>query len=185
MITQESYWNIVQQSRLVHYCLVMKLCLTLCHSMDCSRQSFLLPCPSLSPWVCSNSCPLSWWWHPTISSSVIPFSGPQFFLASGSSPMSQFFASDGQNTGASTSASVLPVTIRDQFPLGWTGLISLQSKELSRVFSSTTIWSINSSVLSLVHGPNLISIHDYWKNYTFDYMDLCKQSDASAFWYSV
>jgi len=181
MITQESYWNTVQQSRLVHCCSVTKFCLTLCHPMDCNRQSFLLPCPSLSPWVCSNSCPLSWWWHPTISSSVIPFSCPQFFLISGSSPLSQLFASDGQNTGASALATVPPMNMQDWFPLRLTGFISLQSKELSRVFSSTTIWSINSLVLSLVYGPNLTSIHDYWKSHTFDYMDLCKQSDASAF----
>jgi len=98
------------------------------------------PCPSLTPRVCSNSCPLSWWYHPTISSSVIPFSSNLIsFPASGSFPMSQFFASGGQSIAVSASASVLPMNIQDWFPLGWTGLISLQSKGLSRVFSNTTV----------------------------------------------
>ena len=98
------------------------------------------PCPSPTPGVYSNSCPLSRWCHPTISSSVIPFSSrPQSFRASGSFPMSQFFASGGQSIGASASASVLPVTIQDSSPLGLTGWISLQSKGLSRVFSNTTV----------------------------------------------
>ena len=100
-------------------------------------QHARLPCPSQSSRAYSNSCPLSWWCRPTISSSVNPFSScPQSFPASGSFPMSQFFASGGQSIGAS--ASVLPMNIQDWVPLGWTGLISLQSKGLSRVFSSTT-----------------------------------------------
>ena len=87
----------------------------------------------------SNSCPLIQWCHPTISSSVIPFSSHlQSFPASGSFPMSLFFASGGQSTGVSASASVLPMNIQDWFPLGWTGWISLKSKGLSRVFSNTT-----------------------------------------------
>ena len=98
-----------------------------------------LPGPSLSPGVCSNSCPLSWWCRPTISSSVALFFCPQTFPASGSFPGSWLFASDGQSIRASASASVLPMNIQDWFPLGWTGWISLQSKELSGVFSSTTI----------------------------------------------
>ena len=97
-----------------------------------------LPCPSLSLGVCSNSCPLSWWCHPTISSSIAPFSScPQSFPASGSFPMSQLFTSGGQSIGASASTSVLPMSIQGWFPLGLTGLISWQSKELSRVFSNT------------------------------------------------
>ena len=97
------------------------------------------PCPSPTPRACSNSCALSWWCHPTISSSVVPFSSHlQSFPESGSFPVSQFFASGGQNIGVSASASVLPVHIQDWFPLGWTDLISLQSKGLSRVFSNTT-----------------------------------------------
>ena len=97
-------------------------------------QHARLPCPSLSPYVCSNSCPLSQWCHPTISSSVIPFfSCPQSCPASGSFSMSQNFASGGQSIGASASASDLPMNTQDWSPLGWTGLISLQSKGLSRV----------------------------------------------------
>ena len=97
-------------------------------------------CPSLSPGVCSNSCPLSQWCHPTISSSVTPFSScPQSFPASRSFPMSQIFASGGQSIGVSASATVLSISIQRWFPLGLNGLISWQSKGLSRVFSSTTI----------------------------------------------
>ena len=97
-------------------------------------------CPSLSPRVSSNPCPLSWWCHPTISSSVFPFSSHlKSFPASGSFPVSQFFTSGGQHIGASTSTSVLPMNFQGWFPLGWTGWISLQSKGLSRVFSDTTV----------------------------------------------
>ena len=100
-----------------------------------------LPCPSLSPRVCSNSCPLSWWCLLTISSSVVHFSScPQSFLASRSIPMTQLFASGDPSIEVSASESVLPMNIQDWFPLGLTSLISLLSKRLSRVFSSTTIW---------------------------------------------
>ena len=103
-------------------------------------QHARLPCPSPSPGARSNSCPLSWWYHPTISFSVIPFSSClQSFPASGSFPMSQFFASGGQRTEASATALVLPMNIQGWFHLGLTGLISLQSKGLSRVFSNTTV----------------------------------------------
>ena len=99
------------------------------------------PCPSPTPRVYSNSCPLSWWCHPTISSSVVPFSSClQSFPASGSFPMSRFFTSCGQSIGVSASASVFPMNIQDWSTLGWTGWISLQSKWLSRAFSSTTVW---------------------------------------------
>ena len=99
-----------------------------------------LPCPSPTPGAYSNSCPLSWWCYPTISSSVVPFSSClQSFPASGSFQMSQFFASCGQSIGVSTWASVLPMNIQDWFPLGWTAWISLLSKGLSRVFSNTTV----------------------------------------------
>jgi len=114
-------------------------------------QHARLPCPSPTPGVYSNSCPLSQWCHPTISPTVIPFSSClQSFPASGSFPMSQFFVSGGQSIGVSASASVLPMNIQDWFPLGWTGLISLQSKGLSRVFSNSTVQNINSSVLSFI-----------------------------------
>ena len=103
-------------------------------------QHARLPCPSPTPRACSNSCPLSWWFYPTISSSVVPFSSClQSFPASGSFPMSWLFPSDGQSIGASASESVFPINIQDWFPLGLTGLIFLQSKELSKVFSSTTV----------------------------------------------
>ena len=98
------------------------------------------PCPSPTPEVYSNSCPLSRWCHPTVSSSVIPFSScPQSFPASGSFQMSQLFTSGGQSIGVSASTSVLPMNTQDWFPLGWTGWISLQSKGLSRVFSNNTV----------------------------------------------
>ena len=106
------------------------------HGLQHSR----LPCPSPTLRVCSNSCPLSLWCHPTISSSVTPFSScPQSFPASGSFPMSQLFTSGGQSITTSTSASVLPMNIQGWFPWGLTGLISLESRGLSRVFSSTTV----------------------------------------------
>ena len=98
------------------------------------------PCPSPTLRVYSNSCPFCQWCHPTISSSVVPFSSHlQSFPASGSFQLSQFFASGGQSIGVSVSASFLPMNIQDWFPLGWTGWISLQSKGLSRVFSNTTV----------------------------------------------
>ena len=101
-------------------------------------QHARLPCPSPTPGVCSNSCPSSQWCHPTISSSIVPFSSCfQSFPASGSFQMSQFFTSGGQTS--STSASVLLMNIQDWFPLGFTGLITLQSRGLSRVFSNTTV----------------------------------------------
>ena len=98
------------------------------------------PCPSPTPRVHPNSCPLSGWCHPTISSSVVPFSScPQSFPASVSFQMSQPFTTGGQSIGVSASASVLPMNTQDWSPLGWTGLISLQSKGLSRVFSNTAV----------------------------------------------
>ena len=103
-------------------------------------QHARLPGPSPTPKACSNSCPSSRWYHPTISSSVIPFSSClQSFPASGSFPMSQFFASGGQRIAVSASASVLPMNFQEWFPLGWTGWTSLKSKWLSRVFSNTTV----------------------------------------------
>ena len=117
-----------------------------CHSVPSDSlwphglQQARFPCPSPTLRAYSNSCPSSWWCHPTISSSVVPFSSSlQSFPASGSFPMSQFFASGSQSTGVSASASVLPMNIQDWFPLGFTGWISLQSKGVSRVFSNTTV----------------------------------------------
>ena len=137
-------------------------------------------CPSPTPGAFSNSRLLTQWSHPTISSSIVPFSSClQSFPASGSFPMSQFFSSGGQSTRAS--ASVFPMNMQDWFPLGLTGLISLLSKGLLRVFSTPQFKSINSSVLSFLYGPTLTSIHDYWKNHSFDYTHLCWQSHVSAF----
>ena len=133
------------------------------HGLQHARP--LCPLPSLG--ACSNSCPSNQWCHPTISSSVIPFSSClQSFPALGSFPMSQLSASSGQSTGASASAPVLPINIQCWFPLGLAGLISLQSKGLSRVFSQFEC--INSLKLRLLYDPTLTSIHDYWKNHSFD-----------------
>ena len=124
------------------------------------------PCPSPTPGVYTNSCPLSRWCHPTVSSSVIPLTRLQSFPASGSFPMSQFFASVGQTIGVSASASVLPMNTQDWYPLEWTGWISLQSKGLSRVFSNTTVRKHQFSSLSLLYGPTLTSICEIipWHN---------------------
>ena len=128
--TQMDQWTSVQFSRSV-----------LSNSLrSCGLQHSRFPCPSPTFRAYSNSCPSSWWCHPTISSSVIPFSSClQSFPASGSFPMNQFSVSSGQRIGVSASASVLPVDVQDWFPLGLTGWLSLQSKRLSRVFSNTTV----------------------------------------------
>ena len=145
------------------------------HGMQHAR----LPCPPPTPGACSNSCSSSQWCHPSISSSVIPFfSHLQSCPASGSFPMSQFFASGGQSIGISALASVLPMNIQDWFPFRLTGLISLQSKGLSRAFSSTTIqndfcslFKCSFFILSFLYGPTLTSIHDYWKNHSLASFD--------------
>ena len=112
--------------------------LPVCNPMDCSTPG--LPVHHELPGIYSNSCPLSQWCYPTMSSSVVPFSSHlQCFPASGSFPMSQFFTSGGQSIGVSASASALPMNIQDWLPLGWTDWISLLSKGLSRVFSNTTL----------------------------------------------
>ena len=121
-------------------------------------------CSSPTPRVHSNPCPLSWWCHPTISSSVIPFSHLQSFPASGSFQMSQFFTSGGQSIGVSAS-SILPMNTQDWSPLGWTGWISLQSRDSQDSSPTPQFKSINSSVLSFLYSPTLTSIHDYWKNH--------------------
>ena len=151
------------------------------HGLQHSR----LPWPSPTPGAYSNSCPLSRWCHPTISPSVAPFSSClQSFPASGSFPMSQFFVSGGQIIGVSASASVLPMNIQDWFPLGWTGWISLQE-------TLKSLLQHHSSKASILWGSaffivlTLISIHDHWKNYSFDQMDLCCQSNVSAFQYAI
>ena len=127
------------------------------------------PCPSPTPGVHSNSCPLSQECHPAISSSVVPFSScPQSLPAWGSFPMSQLFTWGGQSTGVSALASLLPKKSQDWSPLGWTGWISLQSKGLSRVFSNTTVQRHQFSAISFLHSPTLTSIRDHWKNHSLD-----------------
>ena len=139
------------------------------HELQHSR----LPCPpSPSPRICSNSCPLSQWCHPTISSSVAPFSSCPVF------PIIRVFSSEPvlchrwPKYWSFSSASVLPVNIQGWFPLGLAGLISLLSKGLSRVFSSTTIQKHQFFCTQPFYGPTLTSVHDYWENHSFDYMDL-------------
>ena len=145
-----------------------------CHSLmsnslrPCGLQHARLPCPSPTPGACSNSCIKSGC-HPTISSSVVPFSScPQSFPASGSFLMSQFFASGGQSIGASASASVFPMNIQNWFPLGWTGWISLQFKDSQESSSTQQFKSIISLVLSFLYSLILTSIHGYWKNHSLD-----------------
>ena len=149
--------------------------------MDCSKPGFLvlhyLPefAQTQVHWVNDAI-------QPSHSFSVTSFSScPQSFPASASFPVSRLFPSGGQSIGASASASVLLRNIQGWFPLGSNGLFSLQSKGLSRAFSNITVPSINSSAFSLPYGPILTCIRDYRKNHSFDYMDLCWQSDVSAF----
>ena len=140
-----------------------------------------LLCPSLSPRVCSNSCSLNQWCHPTISFSVIPFSFcPQSFPVSGSFQLSWLFMSGGQSTRVSPSASVLPMSINGWFP--WSPCCPRDSQESSL---APQCESISSSALSLLYGPTLTSILDYWIKHSFDYTDLCRQSDVSASEYAV
>ena len=141
-------------------CSVAKLCLTFCKSTNYIQHA-RLPCPSPSPGVCSNLCPLSRWCYLTISSSTTSFSFCfQSFPASGSFPLSRLFVSGGQSIGASTSASVLSVNIQGWFPLGLTGFISLLSQGLWRVFSSTTVQKHQffGSQLSLLSNSHEIRI---------------------------
>ena len=122
-------------------------------------------CPSPSPGACSNSYPLSRWCHPAISSSVIPFSScPQSFPASGSFQMSQLFASGGQSIAVSASASVLPMNIQVKSPCC--------PRDSQESFPTPQFKSINSLVLSFLYSPTLTAIHNYWKNHSFDWMDL-------------
>ena len=156
LVTQELWWRYILFSCLLthpfcsswikesfqllspQFSWVAQPCWTVCDSMDCSMPGFPVH-HQLTPKTCSNSCPLSRWCHPTISSSFVPFSHLQSFPASGSFLMSQFFASGGQSIRVSASASILSMNIQDWFPLGWTGWKSLQSKGLSRVFYNTTV----------------------------------------------
>ena len=142
-------------------------------------QHTRFPCPSLSPEICSNSCPLSWWCHPVITfSDALFFSCLQSFLASGSFPMSQLFTSDPQSFNFSFSHSneywrLISFRI-DRFDL-------LADQGTLKSPLAPQFKSINSLARSFHYGPILTSIHEYWKNQSFDYMDLCWQSDVSAF----
>ena len=147
------------------------------HGLQHSR----LPCPSPTPRVYSNLCPLSWWCHPTISSSVASFSPClQSFPASGSFPVSHFFTSGGQSIGVSASTSVLPMNILISFRMDWLDLLAVQGT-LQESSPTPQFKSINSSALSFLYSPTLTSIHDHWKNHSLDEMDLCCQSNVSAF----
>ena len=135
-------------------------------------------CPSPTPGVYPNSCPLSRWGHPTISSSVVPFSScRQSFPASGSFQMSQLFTSGGQRIDVSASTSVLPMNTQD-WSLGWTGWSPCSPRDSQESSPIPQFKNINSSVVSF---PTLTSIHDYWKNHSLDWTDLCWQSNVSAF----
>ena len=144
------------------------------------------PCPSTTPGVDPDSRPLSQWRHPAISSSIVPFSScPKSLPASESFPMSQLFAWDGQSTGLSPSASFLPKKSQGRSPSEWTGWITLKSKELSRVFSNTTVqrhqfFSAQPSSQSNSH------IHTWpQKNHSLDWTNFCWQSNVSAFEYAI
>ena len=144
-------------------------------------QHTRLPCLSPSPRVCSNSCPLSQWCHPTISSSVIPFSSClQSFSETGCFLMRQHFTSGGQSIGASASASVLSMNIQGWFPLGMTVWSPCSSRDSEESSPAPHFESINSMALSLLYDSTLTSIHDYWKNHNVDFMDLSWQSNVSA-----
>ena len=132
-------------------------------------QHARLPCPSPTPGAYSNSCPLSWWCHTTISCSVIHFSSClQSFPASVFFQVSQFFTSVGQSVGVSASASVLPMNIQDWLPLRLTGWFFLQFRDSQESCPTPQFKSINSLVLSFLHSPTLTSIHDHWKNHSLD-----------------
>ena len=144
------------------------------HELQHARLPCPSPCLSLLKFMSIESVMLS-------NFCCLFSSCPQSFPASGSFPMSQLFASGDQFIGALASASVLPVNIQDWFSLQLTGLISLQSKGLSRVFSSTIIWKHQFFGAQLLYGSTLTSMYDYWKNHCLDYTDLCWPSDVSAF----
>ena len=138
----------------------------LCDPMDCSMTGF----PGLHYLLeFVQTRPLSRWCHPTTSSSVVPFSScSQSFPASGSFPKSQLFASGAWSIGASPLASVLPMNIQGWYPLGLTDLNSLLSQGFLSILSSTTVQKHQFFSASLLYGPNLTSVHDYWKNHIFD-----------------
>ena len=139
------------------------------------------PCPLPTPEACPNSCPLSQWCHPTISSSVVPFFCLQSFPPSGSFLASQFFTSGSQTIGVWASASVLPMNSQSWFPLGWLVWSPYSPWDSEESSPIPQFKSISSSALSFFYDPNLTSIYDYWKNHNFDDMDLCWLSNIFAF----
>ena len=150
----------VQFSSVTQSCLILQP-----HELQHTRPPCALPTPRVHP----NPCPSSWWCHPAISSSVVPFSScPQSLPASESFPMSQCFTWGGQSTGVSALASFLPKNTQDRSPLEWTGWISLHPGDSQKSSPTPQFKSINSSVLSFLHSPTLTSIHDYWKNHSLD-----------------
>ena len=174
-------------SSCIIYLSVQLSCLVMSNSLQPHvLQHARLPCPSQIPGACSNLCSSSQWCHPTISFSAVPFSSYlQSFPAAESVPMKSglfHFTLGGQSIATSaSSSSVLPKNIQDWFPLELTGLISLLSKGLSRPFSNT---SYKASILwcsAFFYRPTLTSIHDHWKNHSLVQMNLCWQSNVSAF----
>ena len=136
-----------------------------------------LPVPHHLP-VCPSACPLSQWCHPTFCH---PLFLPSIFPESGSFPVSQLFAPGGKSTVVSGSVSVLSMNTQDWFPLGWTGWISLQSKGLSRVFSTPQFKSTSSSALSFLYSQTLTCTHDHWEDHGLDCMGLCQQNEVFTF----
>ena len=164
--------------RSVQFSSVTQSCPTVCNSMDCSTAGF--PVHHQSPQF-TQTCGHSVGEAIQPSDPVFPFSSHlQSFPASGSFHMSQLFTSGGESIGFSASASVLPM-IQDGFPLGWTGWISRSPRNSQESSSTPQFKSVNSSVLNFLYNPTLTSIHDYWKNNSFDYTDLWWQSIVSAF----
>ena len=138
-------------------------------------QHTRLPCPSPSPRACSNSCSLSRWCHPTISSSMVPFSSCFLsFPAPESFPVSQFLETGSQSIGVSASASVLPVNIQDWFPLGLMDWYPCSQRDSQESSLTPEFKRINSLAPNFLYNPTLTSIHDFWKNHSFDYRDLCQ-----------
>ena len=155
-------------------CSVAKSCLTLCDSMDCTR--FL--CPPVASGVCSNSHPLSQWCYQMISPTLCcPFSFAFNLSQREAFPMSLHFASGGWSIGASASASVLPMSIQGWFPLG----VTCCPRDFQESSPAPWFWSINCLALCLLDGPPLKTVRDYWRNHSFGYTDLCRQSDVPAF----
>ena len=169
---------LLEYNRELMFCLALKIefssvqfsCSVVSDSLQTHEpQHVRPPCPSPAPGIHPNQFPLSRWCHPTISSPVVPFfSYPQSFPVSGSFSMSQLITSGGQSTGVSASTSVLPINTQDWFPLGWTGWISLYSKDSQKSSPTPQFKSINSLALSFLYSLTLTSIHDHWKNHSLD-----------------